>query len=121
MALVALLGALFYWRGSLVRRRWFLWAGVVNSALPFVAAAAGWSLTEFGRQPWIVFGLLKTAEANSPSVSEAMLVLSLTVIILLYLGLLVVDVWLMRRYARVDPPEAPTEGAESPPLPAAGY
>jgi cytochrome d ubiquinol oxidase subunit I len=121
VALVALLGAFFYWRGSLVRRRWFLWAGVVNSFLPFVAAAAGWMLTEFGRQPWIVFGLLKTADANSPSVSEAMLVLSLTVIVLLYLALLVVDVWLMRRYARVDPPEAPTEGGGSEPLPAAGY
>jgi cytochrome bd-type quinol oxidase subunit 1 len=50
-----------------------------------------------------------------------MLVLSLTVIVLLYLALLVVDVWLMRRYARVDPPEAPTEGGGSEPLPAAGY
>jgi cytochrome bd-type quinol oxidase subunit 1 len=50
-----------------------------------------------------------------------MLVLSLTVIILLYLTLLVADIWLMRRYARVDPPEAPTEGGEPGPLPAAGY
>jgi cytochrome d ubiquinol oxidase subunit I len=121
VALVALLGAFFYWRGSLVRRRWLLWAGVVNSALPFVATTAGWALTEFGRQPWIVFGLLKTADASSPSVSEAMLVLSLTVIVLLYAALLVVDIWLMRRYARVDPPEAPTEGGEPSPLPAAGY
>jgi cytochrome d ubiquinol oxidase subunit I len=121
VALVALLGAFFYWRGSLVRRRWLLWAGVVGSALPFVATTAGWALTEFGRQPWIVFGLLKTADAASPSVSEAMLVLSLTVIVLLYAALLVVDVWLMRRYARVDPPEAPTEGGEPGPLPAAGY
>jgi cytochrome d ubiquinol oxidase subunit I len=87
--------------------------------LPFLAALAGWVLTEMGRQPWIVQGLLQTSEANSPNVSEAMLVGSLTVIVLLYAALLVVDVWLMRRYARYDP--EPAVSADEVPQPVLGY
>ena len=48
---------------------------------PFIATTAGWVLTEMGRQPWIVQGLLKTADANSPSVSTTWLVISLTVFV----------------------------------------
>ena len=64
---------------------WFLWVGVATMFLPFVAITAGWMLTEIGRQPWIVQGLLKTADANSPAVSSAMLVFSITVFVVLYL------------------------------------
>ena len=74
--------------------------------LPFVATTAGWILTEIGRQPWIVQGLLKTADANSPTVSSACSASALTVFVMPCTGALaVVDFWLMRRYARVDPPE----------------
>jgi cytochrome d ubiquinol oxidase subunit I len=100
--LVAAAGAVFYWRGSLERRRWFLWAAVGTIALPFMAALAGWVLTEVGRQPWIVFGLLRTSAAASPSVSTPMLAASLAVFISLYLGLGAVDFILMRRYAHPD-------------------
>jgi cytochrome bd ubiquinol oxidase subunit I len=100
--MVAALGAFLYWRGRLVRTRWFLWTAVAAVPLPFLAALAGWVLTEMGRQPWIVQGLLRTSEANSPNVSEAMLVGSLAVVGSLYAAFLVLDVWLMRRYARAD-------------------
>jgi cytochrome d ubiquinol oxidase subunit I len=78
---------------------------VLTIPLPYAAALAGWVLSEVGRQPWIVWGLLKTADANSPSVSTATIATSLGVFIALYAALLVVDFVLMRRYARVDPPE----------------
>ncbi|HNC15424.1 MAG TPA: cytochrome ubiquinol oxidase subunit I, partial [Solirubrobacterales bacterium] len=104
MFLLMALGALFYWRGTLERRRRFLWAAVGGIALPYVAATAGWVLTEMGRQPWIVQGLLKTADANSPAVSSGQIIASLSVFVLLYTCLAVADVTLMRRYARVDPP-----------------
>jgi cytochrome d ubiquinol oxidase subunit I len=117
---VALLGAFLFWRGRFERTRWFLWAAVVTSFFPFVISAAGWSLTEFGRQPWIVHGLLKTADANSPSVSAWTIGLSLGAFICLYLALLVLDFWLMSRYARVDPPE-PSEAAGAQPVPAVSY
>jgi cytochrome d ubiquinol oxidase subunit I len=110
--LVLALGGLFYWRGTLERRRWFLWIGILNIPLPYIAALAGWMLTEVGRQPWIVWGLLKTADANSPSVSTTTIWFSLAVFALLYGALAVVDVVLMRRYARIDPPEIGGEGDE---------
>ena len=101
---VAALGAFLYWRRRLESTRWFLWAGVLAIPLPFIACLAGWVLTEVGRQPWIVQGLLKTVDANSPSVGTATIAFSLSVFIMLYLILGVVDFVLMRRYARVDPP-----------------
>ena len=88
--------------------------------LPYVAALAGWVLSEVGRQPWIVWGLLKTVDANSPSVSTATIATSLGTFVVLYVALLVVDVVLMRRYARVDPPEVGGEGDEFA-LPAVTY
>ncbi len=104
MLLVALLGAFFYRRGGLERRRRFLWVAVASIALPYIAATAGWVLSEMGRQPWIVQGLLKTSEANSPNVTSADIATSLGVFVLLYIGLGVTDFVLMRRYARLDPP-----------------
>jgi cytochrome d ubiquinol oxidase subunit I len=118
--LVAALGAFLYWRGRLDRTRWFLWLGVLSIPLPWVSALAGWVLTEVGRQPWIVFGLLKTADANSPSVSAWTIGLSIGVLATLYVALAVVDFVLMRRYATTDPPELAGEGGEEA-LPAAGY
>ena len=118
--LVSALGAFLYWRGRLDRTRWFLWLGVLSIPLPWVSALAGWVLTEVGRQPWIVFGLLKTADANSPSVSAWTIGLSIGVLATLYVALAVVDFVLMRRYATVDPPELVGEGGEEA-LPAAGY
>ncbi len=70
-----------------------------------------------GRQPWIVQGLLRTSDANSPSVSTTWLAISLSVFILLYLGLLVVDIWLMRRFANIDPSGDAGEVVEAPPVP----
>ena len=81
VALVALVGAFLYWKRRLERLKWFLWIGVVTSFLPFVACVFGWMLTEIGRQPWIVQGLLKTGDANSPAVGTTWLVISLTVFV----------------------------------------
>jgi cytochrome bd ubiquinol oxidase subunit I len=100
---VAAVGAFLYWRGRLERTRWFLWSAVVTIAFPFIAALAGWVLTEVGRQPWIVFGLLKTSQAASPNVSAWTIGTSLAVFASLYVALGVVDFVLMRRYARIDP------------------
>jgi cytochrome d ubiquinol oxidase subunit I len=109
---VLALGALLMWRGRLESARWFLWAGVLTIPLPYLAALSGWVLTEVGRQPWIVWGLLETVDANSPSVSTTTIVFSLGVFAALYGALAVVDVVLMRRYARLDPPEVGGEGDE---------
>ena len=117
---VLAVAAFFYRRKTLATKPWLLWVGVATIPLPYVAALAGWVLTEVGRQPWIVFGLLKTVDANSPSVSTTTIAFSLGVFALLYGALAVVDVVLMRRYARIDPPEVGGAGDEFR-LPAATY
>jgi cytochrome d ubiquinol oxidase subunit I len=117
MFLVAALGAWLFWKKKLERARWFQWTALVAIALPFIAASAGWILTEMGRQPWIVQGLLKTSEANSPNVSTTWLGISLGFFITLYVILGVTDFVLMRRYARPDRP-VPREDL---PAPAVSY
>ena len=74
-----------------------LWA----MALPFIGNSTGWILTEVGRQPWIVFGLLKTEDAVTPAmvVSPGEVAFSLIVFTLLYGILMVVDVYLLKKYA----------------------
>ncbi|NTW47153.1 MAG: cytochrome ubiquinol oxidase subunit I, partial [Chlorobaculum sp.] len=69
--------------------------------LPFVANSAGWILTEMGRQPWIVVGLLKTEQAVSPAsvVSSAELLTSVVVFTIIYSALTLVDVFLLKKYA----------------------
>ena len=121
MLLVAAVGAWLYWKQKIERARWFHWTAIVAIAFPYIAASAGWILTEMGRQPWIVQGLLKTADASSPAVSSTMLAFSLIVFVSLYALLLVLDIWLMRRYARLDPPELEPAKDGATPMPAIGY
>jgi cytochrome bd ubiquinol oxidase subunit I len=119
VALVALVGAFLYRKGRLERTRWYHWLAVVSIAFPYVSALAGWALSEVGRQPWIVQGLLKTADANSPSVGLSTIAVSLGVFAALYGLLAILDFVLMRHYARLDPPAADGEGEA--PAPALGY
>src|SRR6188508_2456683 len=109
MFLVAAVGAFLYRKKKIETARWFQWAAIAAIALPYIAATAGWILTEMGRQPWIVQDLLRTSKANSPNVSSTWLGISLGVFITLYAVLGIVDFVLMRRYARPDRPEAPAE------------
>jgi len=97
MFLISALGAWLYWKRKLETARWFQWTAIVAIAFPYIAATAGWVLTEMGRQPWIVQGLLKTDQANSPSVGTAWIAVSLAFFIGLYLILGIVDFVLMRR------------------------
>jgi cytochrome d ubiquinol oxidase subunit I len=85
------------------------WAAI----LPFAMNTAGWLLTESGRQPWVVQGIMLTRDAVSPSVSTATIAVSLGIFVLLYLTLGVVDLALMLRYARKELPAA-DEPAEHP-------
>jgi cytochrome bd ubiquinol oxidase subunit I len=120
MFLIAAVGAFLFWKGRLEKARWFLWTAIVAIALPYIAATAGWILTEMGRQPWIVQGLLLTSKANSPNVSTTWLAVSLAVFVGLYVALGAVDFVLMRRYARIDPGPR-QERREEMPAPVASF
>jgi len=113
--LVFLFGLWGLWlirRKTLASARWFLAIATWAAVVPFIMNTAGWFLTEIGRQPWIVQGLMLTRNGASPSVSTTDVVISLVVFVLLYVALALVDLVLMLTYARRDlePLPAPPGG-----------
>jgi cytochrome d ubiquinol oxidase subunit I len=87
--------------------RWFLRLGPWAVVLPLAANSFGWIFTEMGRQPWTVFGVLKTADSASPAVGAGTVATSLAVFTVLYGGLAVVELFLTFRYARQGAPPLP--------------
>jgi cytochrome d ubiquinol oxidase subunit I len=102
IALLALWGGWLLHRGTLDRSKWFLRLSVGAVVTPFVMNTAGWLLTESGRQPWIVQGLMKTINANSPSVSSTDIWISLIAFVLVYAAMGAADLVLMLNYSRKD-------------------
>jgi cytochrome d ubiquinol oxidase subunit I len=100
--LFALWGAWLLYRHRLDRARWFLLIAPWAIVVPFLINTAGWMLTESGRQPWIVQGLMKTANGVSPSVSTTDVWISLVVFYLIFIAFGVADTWLMIRYGRKE-------------------
>ena len=119
--LLAVFGLWLIRRKKLATSRRFLWVAIWASVLPFLMNTAGWLLTESGRQPWVVQGILLTKNGVSPSVSTTEVAISLGVFVLLYATLATVDLMLMLRYSRNDlaPARPPADAAE--PLPAVQY
>jgi cytochrome bd ubiquinol oxidase subunit I len=74
---VMAIAAFLLWRGTLFGARWFLWVLMLAVPFPYIANQAGWMVAEVGRQPWIVYGLLRTADGTSPSVSSGMAIFTL--------------------------------------------
>jgi cytochrome d ubiquinol oxidase subunit I len=118
-ALAALVALWMLWaarRGRTPGSRWLLRAGLVLPLLPLAANSFGWIFTEMGRQPWVVFGQMRTANGVSPSVSTGEVAASLAVFTLLYGALAVIEVGLLLRYARAGLPDV-TPPAEAEPGP----
>jgi cytochrome bd ubiquinol oxidase subunit I len=89
---VAVTGAVLRWRGRLFTTRWFQLACMAVMPLGFVAVLAGWTTTEAGRQPFVVYGHLRTADAVAPLAAGAV-ASSLLFFILLYGALLLAFLW----------------------------
>jgi cytochrome bd ubiquinol oxidase subunit I len=85
-------------RRDIEQAKWMKWVPWVI-ALPYVANLSGWLLTEMGRQPWIVQGLLQVKDAVSPNLTTVDLLISLIGFALLYGTLAVADVYLMKKFA----------------------
>jgi cytochrome d ubiquinol oxidase subunit I len=117
--LLALFGIVGWWlsrSGRLEYSDRFLKLALPAAALPFVASSAGWVFTEMGRQPWVVFGLLKTEFANSPSVGITEILISLIGFTLLYGVLAVIAGRVFFRVAGNGPKAEGEEDSEQPPL-----
>jgi cytochrome d ubiquinol oxidase subunit I len=77
-------GVLLRALGKLEEERWFLWLAFLSFPTGFIAVLAGWFTAEVGRQPWVVYGLLRTKDAVTPSLSTPMVLASLVGYILVY-------------------------------------
>lgn len=95
MILIAGLGFLYFWRGSLFEKRWLLWLLVFSVLGPQIANQAGWFAAEIGRQPWIVQGLLRTSEGLSAVVRANTVLAAILLFSVVYLLLFAVFVYLL--------------------------
>ncbi|HEX9022522.1 MAG TPA: cytochrome ubiquinol oxidase subunit I [Geobacteraceae bacterium] len=103
MLLAALLGFILSRWGRLEDRTLYLKIMLLAIPVPYLAGELGWVVAEVGRQPWIVYGVLKTADAVSKSVAMAQVVGSLAGFTLLYGGLGVIDIYLLTKFAKKGP------------------
>jgi cytochrome bd ubiquinol oxidase subunit I len=120
VTLVGLWGLWLSRRKKLAISRRFLWAAQWMVILPFLINTAGWLLTESGRQPWIVQGIMLTRNGLSPSVSTAELWISVLAFFVLYAGLGTIDLILMLRYSRRELAPEPA-ASDKQPVPAMQY
>jgi cytochrome bd ubiquinol oxidase subunit I len=102
MVAVALWGAWRWWkhRGALPDNKWFLRALVVAAPAGMIAIEAGWTVTEVGRQPWIIYGIMRTKDAVTPMPG---LVVPFIAFTLLYIFLAAIVVWLLFRQVAASP------------------
>ncbi len=106
-----LAAGLWFWRRKLLEHRWALWIVVSTVFVALFVITMGWWVAEFGRQPWIVYGLQLTANGSSPVVSAEEIVVSLAGFVLIYLLLLAVFLFLLNSKIQHGP--APLEEVES--------
>jgi cytochrome d ubiquinol oxidase subunit I len=106
--LLMLVSAFLLWRGRLSTSRWVLWALLLSFPLPYIANTAGWMTAELGRQPWLIYGLMRTSEGFSDTVSASNGLFTLLGFMGLYtlLGLLF-TVLVYREIANGPDPKAP--------------
>jgi cytochrome d ubiquinol oxidase subunit I len=114
-----LLGAWLWWRGRLFDTRWYLWPASKSWWMGFVAVIAGWVVTESGRQPWVVQGIQRTADAISP-VPGASVASTLALFVLVYGVVFTMGLYYINRLIVKGPEgraiEPPERGTPSRPL-----
>src|SRR5206468_2673149 len=113
LALVARWAAWLAWRrAELAHNRWLLRAVALAAPMGFIAVEAGWMVTELGRQPWVIYGVLKTQDAVTPMPG---LVVPFVTFTLLYCFLGVIVVWLLYRHIIRSPAVPEWRGFYMPP------
>jgi len=108
MLLLALIAVILSKRGTLEMHPLFLTIMLFAIPLPYIAGQLGWIVAEVGRQPWIVYGVLKTTQAVSRSIDTLQVYASLAGFTLLYGGLGAVDIYLLSKFAKKGPDSDPS-------------
>jgi cytochrome d ubiquinol oxidase subunit I len=99
LALMAV-AAFLLWRGRLYIARWVLWAIMLSFPLPYIANTTGWMTAEIGRQPWLVFGLIRTSEGASKYIGAGTSMFSLMGFLGLYT--LISILWIVLLYTAIQ-------------------
>ena len=110
---VAVVGLWLTRQGRMPRNRWVWKAAIWSFPLSLAAMIVGWTFTEMGRQPWLVFGLLKTEDGVSPGVTGVEVLISLVVFTLLYGSLAVVEFGLIKKAVQKGPDDVPATDEET--------
>lgn len=100
---LSLLAAWLWWRGKLFETRWLLWLFVPAVMFPQIANQSGWFAAEMGRQPWVVYGLLRTSDALSKAVQAEQVWFSLILFALIYTLLLILFLYMMNKKIQHGP------------------
>lgn len=95
-------GVYLYKKGKLENSKKYLKTVLYSMLLPYVAINAGWVVAEVGRQPWAVYGLMKTEDAVSP-IALSQIIFSIGGLVLFYTVLIIADVYLLKKYAKHGP------------------
>lgn len=109
---ISLLGVFFWWRGTLFKQKWLMWIFVFSVLLPQIANQIGWITAEVGRQPWIVYGLLKTSQGLSKAVEAGQVWFSLILFTLIYAGLFTLFIYLLNEKIKHGPEDVDSIPAE---------
>jgi cytochrome d ubiquinol oxidase subunit I len=109
---ISLLGLFFWWRGTLFDKKWMLWIFVFSVLGPQVANQVGWVTAEVGRQPWIVYGILKTSEGLSKAVESGQVLFSLILFTIIYIFLFILFIYLLNEKIQHGPEESESLGSE---------
>ena len=105
MILLTLYGCLMMYRKKLFEKKWLLRIFVLSVLLPQVANQAGWFTAEMGRQPWVVYGLLRTSDALSKAVTANQIIFSLVLFTMVYSLLFILFVYLLNKKIKHGPIE----------------
>jgi cytochrome d ubiquinol oxidase subunit I len=107
MAAISWGGLLLLWRGRLENSRRFLWTAFLSFPTGFVAVLCGWYTAEVGRQPWVVYGILRTEDAITPSLTGSQVLFSLVAYIAVYSVIYSFGLTYIYRLLRAGPASAP--------------
>jgi cytochrome d ubiquinol oxidase subunit I len=100
---LTLYASFLWWRGKLFETKWLLWIFSFAVILPQIANQVGWFAAEMGRQPWVVYGHLRTSEAFSQEVSSHQIVFSLIMFTVVYALLLVLFLYMVNKKIKHGP------------------
>jgi len=115
MLATVVIGLVLWKRKRLFDRPWYLRLCMLVSPLGFIAVLAGWTTTEVGRQPWVIYGLMRTSEGVTPSLTTSDVAISLATYVISYLIIFGAGFILLRRLVRIGPPEKEEHEAQAHP------